>query len=233
MAALDLPDAGEALTLAREIAPFVGGFKIGKELFTASGPSLVREVVALERPVFLDLKFHDIPNTVAGGVRSAIRMGISMLTIHCCGGRNMMQAAEEAAQDEASRLGLPDVPLVLGVTVLTSMETSDLVEIGVSRPVGQQVELLAELAKSSGLRGLVCSPLEIVGLRQLIGPGMKLVTPGIRPGGQADGDQKRVLGPRDALQAGADWLVIGRPIYRAAKPAEAASQIQQELAADL
>ncbi len=227
--ALDVPDLESARKLIRELAPVVGAFKVGKELFVATGPELIREIRATGASVFLDLKFHDIPNTVAKAVASAVRLDVQMLTVHTSGGHEMLAAAEQAAQQTALQSGR-EAPLVLGVTVLTSMDNDNLVEIGVSANIGQQVERLAMLAARSGLRGLVCSPLEIAALRQIIPTKMQLVTPGIRPGGSGGGDdQKRTLSPREAMEAGASWLVIGRPIYQAPNPRKAAEDILASL----
>ena len=177
--ALDVPTAARALELATQLAPVVGAFKIGKELFVSAGPEIVRAIRATGGSVFLDLKFHDIPNTVAKAVAAATRLDVQMLTIHTSGGLAMMQAAEKAAQETALHSGR-NAPLVLGVTVLTSMESNDLAEIGLNPNVGHQVERLASLAAKAGLRGLVCSPLEIVALRQMLPSTMQLITPGIR-----------------------------------------------------
>lgn len=226
--ALDVPTAEAALSLAERVAPQVGAFKIGSELFTSSGPDIVRRVRATGASVFLDLKFHDIPNTVAKAVASATRLDVQMLTIHTGGGLAMMRAAEESAQQTALQSG-HSAPLVLGVTVLTSMEGQTLSEVGVEPNVGRQVERLAQLAVKAGLRGLVCSPLEIAALRQLLPSSIQLVTPGIRSGaGKAD-DQRRTLSAREAMEAGASWLVIGRPIYAAPDPAKAAQEILERL----
>jgi orotidine-5'-phosphate decarboxylase len=221
IAALDVPTAEAALKLAQQIAPAVGAFKIGGELFTASGPDIVRRIRDTGAAVFLDLKFHDIPNTVAKAVASAVRMDVQMLTIHTSGGSEMMRAAEQSAQQTALQSG-GKAPLVLGVTVLTSMDGNALSEIGLDTNVGKQVERLAALAVKSGLRGLVCSPLEIVALRPIVRSNVQLVTPGIRTGAEKADDQKRTLSPREALDAGASWLVIGRPIYAAENPRAAA-----------
>lgn len=228
IAALDVPEAEWALKLARQIAPSVGGFKIGKELFTAAGPDVVKRVRDTGAAVFLDLKFHDIPNTVAKAVASATRLDVQMLTIHASGGSAMMKAAEESAQQAASKAGRP-APLVLGVTVLTSMDNQALAEIGCESNVARQVERLATLAIKAGLRGLVCSPLEIAALRQLLPGEIQLVTPGIRTGAEKADDQKRTLTPREAMDAGANWLVIGRPIYAAPDPRTAAEAIWNSL----
>ena len=226
--ALDVPSAESALKLAEQVAPTVGAFKIGKELFVAAGPDIVRRVRATGASVFLDLKFHDIPNTVAKAVASAMRLDVQMLTIHTSGGGEMMRAAEKSAQDTAKSLGRP-APLVLGVTVLTSSNNETLSEIGCEPNVSRQVERLAMLAVKSGLRGLVCSPLEIADLRLILPAEIQLVTPGIRTGAEKADDQKRTLTPREAIQAGASWLVIGRPIYAAENPRLAAEKILESI----
>jgi orotidine-5'-phosphate decarboxylase len=226
--ALDVPTAEQAVALAEQVAPAVGAFKIGSELFTAAGPDIVRRIRATGASVFLDLKFHDIPNTVAKAVASAVRLDVQMLTIHTGGGLAMMQAAEESALKTADQAGL-NPPLVLGVTVLTSMGPEDLSQVGVEKGIGHQVECLAQLAARAGLRGLVCSPLEVAGLRQLLPSRMQFVTPGIRSADDATGDQKRTLTAREALDAGANWLVIGRPIYAAPNPRAAAEKILESL----
>jgi len=228
IAALDVPTAEAALKLAQQIAPAVGAFKIGGELFTASGPDIVRRIRDTGAAVFLDLKFHDIPNTVAKAVASAVRLDVQMLTIHTSGGSEMMRAAEQSAQQTAQQSG-HKAPLVLGVTVLTSMDGNALSEIGSETNVGKQVERLAALAVKSGLRGLVCSPLEIAALRQVLPSQTQLVTPGIRTGAEKADDQKRTLSPREALDAGASWLVIGRPIYAAENPRAAAEKILESI----
>lgn len=227
--ALDVPTAEQALELARQVAPAVGAFKIGSELFTATGPDIVRRVRDTGASVFLDLKFHDIPNTVAKAVASAVRLDVQMLTIHAGGGLEMMRAAQHAAEQTASQSGR-NPPLVLGVTVLTSMDSNALAEIGCQPNVAHQVERLARLAVQAGLRGLVCSPLEIVGLRRMLPTYMKLVTPGIRTGAEPADDQKRTLTPQEAIEAGANWLVVGRPIYAAPDPRAAAEKILASLA---
>ncbi|MGN6553451.1 MAG: orotidine-5'-phosphate decarboxylase [Verrucomicrobiota bacterium] len=228
IAALDMPTAEQALELARQIAPAVGAFKIGKELFTAVGPDIVKRVRDTGAAVFLDLKFHDIPNTVAKAVASAVRLDVQMLTIHTSGGTEMMRLAEHSAQQTAAQSGR-NAPLVLGVTVLTSMDGNALSEIGCEANVGKQVERLAGLAVKAGLRGLVCSPLEIAALRQILPAHVQLVTPGIRTGAEKADDQKRTLSPREAMDAGANWLVIGRPIYAAENPRAAAEAILKSL----
>ena len=229
--ALDLPSADAALALAERVAPTVGAFKIGKELFTSSGPDIVRRVRATGAAVFLDLKFHDIPNTVAKAVAAATRLDVQMLTVHASGGSEMLRAAEQAAQQTAAGLNRP-APLVLGVTVLTSSDGNTLREIGVPAEVPAQVERLARVAVSAGLRGLVCSPLEIGLLRGCLPREVQLVTPGIRTGTEKADDQKRTLSPGEALAAGADWLVIGRPIYAAPDPRAAAEAMLDSLGTD-
>src|SRR5471030_2261721 len=226
--ALDVPTAEQALKLAQQIASAVGAFKIGSELFTSAGPDIVKKIRATGAAVFLDLKYHDIPNTVAKAVAAATRLDVQMITIHTGGGLEMMRAAEESAQKTANQAGL-NAPLVLGVTVLTSSDSHTLAEIGCQQDVGAQVERLANLAVKAGLRGLVCSPLEIADLREFLPSHIQLVTPGIRTGAEKTDDQKRTLTPREAIQAGANWLVIGRPIYAAENPRAAAEKILESL----
>jgi orotidine-5'-phosphate decarboxylase len=228
IAALDVPTAEHALQLAEQIAPAVGAFKIGSELFTAAGPDIVKKIRATGASVFLDLKFHDIPNTVAKSVIAAVQLDVQMLTVHTSGGFEMLKAAEQAAEEVAWKLGrIP--PLVLGVTVLTSLDIAALREIGLDVNVEYQVRRLATVATKAGLRGLVCSPQEVAKLRQTIPPAMQLVTPGIRTGAEMADDQKRTLTPREAIQAGANWLVIGRPIYAAENPRAAAEKILESI----
>lgn len=226
--ALDVPSAEQALALARELAPAVGAFKIGSELFTAAGPDLVRRLRAEGATVFLDLKFHDIPNTVARAVAAAVRLDVQMLTVHTSGGRSMLGAAEQAARETAAQCGRP-TPLVLGVTVLTSLDDAALAEVGCEAGAGRQVERLAQLAVQAGLRGLVCSPLEVATLRRWLPPQVQLVTPGIRTGKEPRDDQRRTLTAREALAAGANWLVVGRPIVAAPDPRAAAEALLESL----
>jgi orotidine-5'-phosphate decarboxylase len=226
--ALDVAEMETALQLVGQLAPVVGAFKIGSELFTSAGPQILRRIRANGAAVFLDLKFHDIPNTVAKAVAAATRLDVQMLTVHTSGGWKMMHAAEESAQQTALQSGR-NAPLVLGVTVLTSLDSHGLSEMGLEGNVGRQVERLAELAAKAGLRGLVCSPLEIAALRQLLPAKMQLVTPGIRTGAAKGDDQKRTLSPREAMDAGANWLVIGRPIYAAENPRAAAEKVLASL----
>ena len=221
--AIDRPDLEGAIELCRTLQDLVRGFKLGLEFVTANGPHGVRQVVALGSPVFLDVKFHDIPNTVAGAVRAAGSLGVAMLNLHVSGGPAMLRAAVEAA-----RLREP-CPKLLGVTVLTSIDDADLAAVGVPHKVTDQVLRLAELAWDCGLDGVICSPREILLLRERFGPEFKLVVPGVRPDGSSTGDQKRTLGPGRAIAAGADWLVIGRPITDAPDPRTAAAAIAAEI----
>ncbi len=226
---IDTPDIERAENLVRSVAGRVGGIKIGKEFFTALGPEAVRRVVGEEK-LFLDLKFHDIPNTVAGAVRSSIGMRPHIVNIHASGGPAMMTAAADAAREEAAKRGFPR-PLVIAVTVLTSLDDEDLEAVGQRGPASAQVERLAALARDCALDGVVCSPREIAALRKLCGPDFKLVVPGIRPEWAAVGDQKRVMTPARAVAEGADYIVISRPIIAASDPAEAAGRILEELVA--
>jgi len=226
--ALDMPAADAALRLVEQLAPVAGGFKVGSELFTSAGPDIVRRIRERGALVFLDLKFHDIPNTVAKSVAAAIQLDVQMLTVHAGGGFEMLQAAEESAQKTASQLGRTP-PLVLGVTVLTSLDAGALRETGLDANVEQQVRRLATLATKAGLRGLVCSPLEVAKLRHVLPPDMQLVTPGVRAGAEKPDDQKRTLTPREAVTVGANWLVIGRPICAAENPRAATEKILESL----
>jgi orotidine-5'-phosphate decarboxylase len=228
--ALDVPDLDAALRLVEQLAPVVGAFKVGKELFVSAGPEIVRRIRATGAAVFLDLKFHDIPNTVARAVSAAVRLDVQMLTVHTSGGRAMLEAAEKSAQESAAQMGR-NAPLVLGVTVLTSLDRNELAEVGVEPNVGRQVERLAMLAVKAGLRGLVCSPLEIAALRQFLPSETQLVTPGIRAADANAGDQKRTMSAPEAIAAGASWLVVGRPLCAAPNPREAAERMLASLRA--
>jgi len=230
--ALDTPVLKEATTLAAKLGDSIGGIKLGLEFFTANGPSGVAHVVkASDLPVFLDLKFHDIPNTVAQAVRQATALKPFMLNVHAGGGAAMLKAAADAAAEAAYEFVVPR-PLVLGVTVLTSLGDEELGDVGMSGPASDQVVRLALLSREAGLDGVVCSPQEVERLRAECGPGFKLITPGVRPSWAARDDQKRVMTPRDALDAGSDYLVIGRPITAADDPAAAASRIAEDLTVD-
>lgn len=229
LVALDVESAARALALADQLRGAVGGYKIGKQLFTAAGPSMVRQLTDRGDRVFLDLKFHDIPNTVAGAVQSAVATGAWMVNVHASGGSAMMKAASDAAAAAAAALGRPR-PLVIGVTVLTSMTAAALHEIGVTRPMLEQVVHLARLAQASGLDGVVASPQETRAIRDACGADFQIVTPGIRPADQqGKDDQARTLTPAEALSAGATYLVIGRPITAAPDPREAAERIAATL----
>lgn len=221
--ALDYPEAQPALELAARLDPAACRLKVGKELFTAAGPQLVRELVGKGFGVFLDLKFHDIPNTAAAACRAAAELGVWMVNVHASGGSKMMEAAREAVDKASHR------PLLIGVTVLTSMDAAALREIGVDRSPREQVLHLAGLARQSGLDGVVCSAQEAADLRARLGAGFALVTPGIRPAGADAGDQSRIMTPGMAIRAGADYLVIGRPITQAADPPAALRSIQAEI----
>jgi len=249
--ALDVESAGEAVTLADTLRGVAGGFKIGSRLFTSEGPSMVRALVDRGDRVFLDLKFHDIPNTVATAVAAATALGVWMVNVHASGGTHMMQTARDAARETAVRNGSA-APLVVAVTVLTSMNRAALAETGVDVPVLDHVLRLAQLAQSAGLDGVVASPQETIAIRQRFGPGFTIVTPGIRggagieatrAGGQASAaaqvaargtrrpkdDQERTMAPAEAVAAGASYLVVGRPIIAAPDPRDAAERIAREM----
>lgn len=222
--ALDFPSAAQAVALAERLDPQKCRLKVGKELFTRSGPQVVERLQTLGFEVFLDLKFHDIPNTTAMAVKAAAELGVWMVNVHCSGGLRMMQACREVLEQ-----GTGPQPLLIGVTVLTSMEQSDLAGLGLDVAPEKQVLRLAGLAEQAGLDGLVCSAQEARALKQQW-PAGQLVTPGIRPAGSAQDDQKRILTPAQAMQAGSDYLVIGRPITLAPDPAQALAEILSELA---
>ncbi len=223
--ALDVPTREEAAPILRHLRGNLRWVKIGLQMFTAYGPNYVREVAGMGFNIFLDLKLHDIPNTVAKAVESLGPLPIQMLTLHTAGGGEMMRAAKEAQQKSNPNL------LLLGVTVLTSMDSKGLNEIGVPSPAAEQVARLGKLAADSGLRGLVCSPLEVALLRRNLPSEIQLITPGIRPASEAGSDdQKRVMTPGEAARAGSSFIVVGRPILKAADPAAAARSILAELA---
>ncbi len=219
--ALDVPKADDARVLVDRLAGHVGLFKVGSQIFTAAGPELVREIVGRGQKVFLDLKFHDIPRTVAGAVASASRLGVSLVDVHGLGGRAMVEAAAGALPAMGTRL--------LAITILTSHDEDTLDEIGVNGSMAESVRRLALLAKEAGADGVVASPHEVAIVREACGSGFLIVTPGIRPAGAALGDQARAATPAAALAAGADYLVVGRPITEAADPAAAADAIVREM----
>jgi orotidine-5'-phosphate decarboxylase len=225
--ALDVDTAAQARRLADQLRGAVGGFKVGNQLFTSEGPSIVEALVECGDRVFLDLKFHDIPNTVAGAVASATRLGVWMLNVHAAGGLQMMRAARAAAEDEAARQSRTP-PQVIAVTMLTSLSDDMLGDVGISRPIQTQVERLAKLAATAGLDGVVASPLEIPLIRAACGPGFTIVTPGIRAAGGQKGDQVRTMSAAEAITAGASYLVVGRPITAAPNPRSAAEQLVAE-----
>lgn len=227
--AIDTPSLEDALALCTRLEGLVGGVKLGLEFFSAQGPAGVRRVAEAGLPVFLDLKLHDIPSTVAGAVRALTPLAPAMLTLHAAGGAAMMKAAAEAASQAAADAGVAR-PKLLGVTVLTSLADTELSGLGIGGTAAKQVERLAQLALRSGLDGVVCSPREAENLRAVLGRKALLVVPGIRPEGAAAGDQKRVMTPREAIAAGADYLVIGRPVTGADDPAAAARAIAESLA---
>ncbi|TYL48431.1 orotidine-5'-phosphate decarboxylase [Marinomonas sp. IMCC 4694] len=223
--ALDYPTMTQSLEMAKRLDPTQCRVKVGKELFTTSGPVILDELHSLGFDVFLDLKFHDIPNTVANAVSVAARAGVWMVNVHASGGRRMMEASANALQNIAD-----NKTVLIAVTVLTSMDQSDLIEIGINATPEQQVKRLAALAKSSGMNGVVCSAQESAMLSADLGKDFVLVTPGIRPLGSAQGDQKRIMTPAQAMAAGSHYLVMGRPITQAADPIAALRQANQELA---
>ncbi len=223
--ALDFPSREAALQLADQLDPKLCRVKVGKELFTSSAAGIVETLNSKGFEVFLDLKFHDIPNTTAMAVKAAAEMGVWMVNVHCSGGQRMMAACREVLDQ---RNGVQ--PLLIGVTVLTSMEREDLAAIGLDIEPQEQVLRLAALAQKSGMDGLVCSALEATALKAAH-PGLQLVTPGIRPAGSAQDDQRRILTPRQALDAGSDYLVIGRPISQAADPRQALEDVVAQIAA--
>ena len=221
--ALDFDNQQAALSLADQLDPSQCRLKVGKELFTAAGPELVKALVARNFDVFLDLKFHDIPNTVAKAVKASADLGVWMANVHASGGSRMMRAAKQALDEHGSDMQL------IAVTVLTSMDDADLLETGVQRSPGDQVMHLAQLTQKSGLQGVVCSAQEVSALKSALGPDFKLITPGIRLPDSAADDQRRIVSPTDAVAMGSDYLVIGRPITQSAQPLETLRQINQSL----
>ena len=233
--ALDVDSPDRARALAGDLAGAVGAVKVGSQLFTAAGPDIVRQLTERGQRVFLDLKYHDIPNTVAGAAAEAARLGAWMFDVHASGGEAMMRAAREAAHEAAAAAGLPP-PLVIAITVLTSFTPATLASIGIDRPVLSQVEALARLAGQAGLDGAVASPLEVGRLRQVCGSGFTLVTPGIRTAPPTDDgrdDQARTLSGPEAVAAGASYVVVGRPIIAAPDPRAAAEALAASVGAEL
>ena len=221
--ALDVPDAVSAIDLVNRLEGNCHWFKVGLELFVSAGPAVLEPLVERGHSVFLDLKLHDIPNTVAGAVRSAAALGVRMITIHASGGPAMLSAARDALE------GIDNPPELLAVTVITSMDAAQMSAVGLERSPADQVELLARMGLLAGMRGFVCSPQEVAALRKLTGSEGVLVVPGIRPAGAETGDQKRTATPSKALRQGANFLVLGRPITQAPDPAEAAEAILKEM----
>jgi orotidine-5'-phosphate decarboxylase len=230
LVALDVDSGERAMQLVDTLRGLAGGFKIGNRLFTSEGPALVRRIVAANARVFLDLKYHDIPNTVEQAVEAAVATGVWMINVHASGGSAMMQAAARAARESSAKLGRP-APLMIGVTVLTSMDHEALHAIGVERPVLDQVIALARLTQQAGLQGVVASAQETAAIRQACGPDFQIVTPGIRgaSAGAERNDQSRTMGPAEAIKAGASFIVVGRPIIAAQDPRTAAAAIVDEL----
>lgn len=221
--ALDFDNQRAALDLAEQLDPTQCRLKVGKELFTAAGPTLVKALVERNFDVFLDLKFHDIPNTAAKAVSAAADLGVWMANVHASGGSRMMSAAREALEQQGSPM------LLIGVTVLTSMDESDLLEIGIQRSPSEQVLHLAQLTQNCGLHGVVCSAQEASSLKSQLGAEFKLVTPGIRPADSAADDQRRIVTPQKAMQLGSDYLVIGRPITQSTNPLQTLIEINSSL----
>ncbi|MBU1191292.1 MAG: orotidine-5'-phosphate decarboxylase [Gammaproteobacteria bacterium] len=222
--ALDYPNAESALDIVDRLNPTLCRLKVGKELFTRTGPELVRELNRRDFQVFLDLKFHDIPNTVAQACRAAADLGVWMVNVHAQGGRKMLQAARDALVEYGDQR-----PLLIAVTILTSLGTEDLIEVGLQGTPADNVLRLAKLTKDCGLDGVVCSPQEAGSLRSQLGSGFQLITPGVRPAGAAADDQRRVMTPGQAVSAGASYLVVGRPITQAADPIAVLTAINDEI----
>ncbi|MBN2864455.1 MAG: orotidine-5'-phosphate decarboxylase [Thiotrichales bacterium] len=223
--ALDFADADSALTFVAQLQPNACRLKVGKELFAVAGPEFVKRLIDLQFDVFLDLKYHDIPNTVAKAVQAAARLGVWMVNVHALGGKKMMSAAKNALHE----MDLERKPLLIAVTILTSMEQQDLAEIGLQGTPKENVLRLAQLAHNSGLDGVVCSAQEVAEIRELIKDDFCLVTPGIRPAGSDVNDQKRIMTPKQAMDAGSSYLVVGRPITQSEKPTDVLNSINQSI----
>ena len=226
--ALDVGDPASARMWVERIGSHVGWFKVGLELFSAAGPAVVDMIVSSGLKCFLDLKFHDIPNTVARAVRSAVRLKVQMMTVHISGGREMIRAALEAARQESETMGMPR-PKIIGVSVLTSLDQNDLIDLGINRPLKEHLIGLAELACEEHIDGIVCSPADLPFLRAKVPDTAVIITPGVRPQWSEKGDQKRIATPQSAIRSGADLLVIGRPISKAPDPVQAIERIIQEI----
>ena len=226
--ALDVNSRNEAEEKVKLLGDAVDFYKIGLELYTAEGPDVVKVVKDYGKKVFLDLKFHDIPRTVERAVKSGGKLGVDLMTIHSVGGKAMIRAAAEAAASFGE-----NAPRILAVTVLTSLDQSDLVDIGVGRTPAEQVQAMGRLALANGAAGIVCSPVEVKAMREILGPAALLVTPGVRPAGAAVGDQKRVATPGSAVKDGSTHLVVGRPVLAAEDPVAAARAIRAEMEAAL
>ncbi len=227
--ALDVDTTKEAAALVDMLGPCAGGFKVGMQLYNSAGPEAVRRLRERGIPLFVDLKLHDIPNTVAGAARALTRHGASILNVHAAGGSEMMRTATEAARDEAAKAGI-DPPLVVAVTVLTSISQDVFnCEIGIPGSIQDRVTTWALLAREAGLDGVVASPLEVRAVRETCGPGFVIITPGVRPAGVAINDQKRTMTPGEAIRAGATYLVVGRPVTAAPDPVQAASFILADI----
>ena len=221
--ALDFSSADEALNLARKLDPAQCRVKVGKELFTRTGPALVEQLQGLNFELFLDLKYHDIPNTTAQACRAAAELGVWMVNVHALGGRRMMEAAREAVANSTHQ------PLLIAVTILTSLDGPELAEVGLSGEPVENVVRLARLAEASGMEGVVCSPREVSTLRETVASDFRLVTPGVRPAGTAVGDQKRITTPEDAIRLGSSYFVVGRPITQAEDPLAALAAINASI----
>ncbi|NLM45847.1 MAG: orotidine-5'-phosphate decarboxylase [Firmicutes bacterium] len=227
--ALDVDEEARAMSLAEQLQEYVGAFKVGLQLYHAAGPEIVRKLVRSGAKVFLDLKFHDIPNTVARAAEAVVDLGVFMFNVHASGGGRMLEAAARAAKEKALRLGIAP-PLLIGVTVLTSLSEAELqAETGVERSLPEQVAALARLSQKTGLDGVVASAQEIPWIRSACGEDFVIVTPGIRPAWAAKDDQERIVTPKEALRLGADYLVIGRPLTAAASPKDAARRLLAEI----
>ena len=223
--ALDVSSREQALHFVRELHDLSAMFKVGSQLYMAAGPAIIREIVDAGGKVFLDLKFHDIPNTVTKAVIEAAKLGVSMLTVHAAGGRPMMEMVIRGLSDRA----VTERPLIVGVTILTSLDTSALFELGLEQPLDQQVLHLALLAQDCGLDGVVCSPREIQLVRAMVGPRFKIVAPGIRLPDQSLDDQQRTATPREAIEAGADYIVVGRPVIGEPDPRSALERLLESV----